>query len=231
MRRHLAKNPVDLVMLDLNLPGEDGLSLARDLRATSDVAIIMITGKGDPIDRIVSHWMHLRSRENQEQHGLNDAVRERAEYIDHSLYDHQLGFYRDRFPADRLLVLFFDDFKRAPDAVLDRCFRFLDVDPDVQLEDADTPRHVSGRGRVDRPLLTPLRRLPGFGAVRDALPAGVRDSLRRLFKRSIGTRPTWDDATRAWLIEQLAADSRMFLERYRPDGTWWSWVPRDAGEV
>ncbi|MGI9450294.1 MAG: response regulator [Geminicoccaceae bacterium] len=53
MRRHLSGKPVDLVMLDLNLPGEDGLSLARELRATSDIAIIMITGKGDPIDRIV----------------------------------------------------------------------------------------------------------------------------------------------------------------------------------
>lgn len=53
MRRHLADRPVDLVILDLNLPGEDGLSLARELRATSDVAIIMITGKGDPIDRVV----------------------------------------------------------------------------------------------------------------------------------------------------------------------------------
>ena len=53
MRRHLSANAVDLVMLDLNLPGEDGLSLARELRATSDVAIIMITGKGDPIDRVV----------------------------------------------------------------------------------------------------------------------------------------------------------------------------------
>jgi DNA-binding response OmpR family regulator len=53
MRRHLAEGAVDLVILDLNLPGEDGLSLARELRATSDVAIIMITGKGDPIDRVV----------------------------------------------------------------------------------------------------------------------------------------------------------------------------------
>ncbi|MGI9486720.1 MAG: response regulator [Geminicoccaceae bacterium] len=53
MRRHLADSSVDMVILDLNLPGEDGLSLARELRATSDVAIIMITGKGDPIDRVV----------------------------------------------------------------------------------------------------------------------------------------------------------------------------------
>lgn len=53
MRRHMANATVDLVMLDLNLPGEDGLSLARELRAASDVAIIMITGKGDPIDRVI----------------------------------------------------------------------------------------------------------------------------------------------------------------------------------
>ncbi len=53
MRCHLTDNPVDLVILDLNLPGEDGLSLARELRAASDIAIIMVTGKGDPIDRVV----------------------------------------------------------------------------------------------------------------------------------------------------------------------------------
>jgi len=53
MRCHLTDNPVDLVILDLTLPGEDGLSLARELRAASDIAIIMITGKGDPIDRVV----------------------------------------------------------------------------------------------------------------------------------------------------------------------------------
>lgn len=52
MRSHMAKAAVDLVVLDLNLPGKDGLSLARELRATSDIAIIMITGKGDPIDRV-----------------------------------------------------------------------------------------------------------------------------------------------------------------------------------
>ena len=53
MRRQMAESAIDLVMLDLNLPGEDGLSLARELRATSDVAMIMITGKSDPIDRVV----------------------------------------------------------------------------------------------------------------------------------------------------------------------------------
>ena len=43
----------DLVLLDLNLPGEDGLSLTRWLRANHDVAIIMVTGAGEVVDRVV----------------------------------------------------------------------------------------------------------------------------------------------------------------------------------
>lgn len=43
----------DLVLLDLNLPGEDGLSLTRWLRAHHRVAIIMVTGAGEVVDRVV----------------------------------------------------------------------------------------------------------------------------------------------------------------------------------
>ena len=43
----------DLVILDLMLPGEDGLALCRDLRARSEVPIIMLTARGDDTDRIV----------------------------------------------------------------------------------------------------------------------------------------------------------------------------------
>lgn len=53
MRACLADDAADVVLLDLGLPGEDGLSLARDLRRGSDVAIIMLTGKGELIDRVV----------------------------------------------------------------------------------------------------------------------------------------------------------------------------------
>ncbi len=43
----------DVVLLDLNLPGEDGLALTRWLRANHDVGIIMVTGAGEVVDRVV----------------------------------------------------------------------------------------------------------------------------------------------------------------------------------
>ncbi len=53
MERALAEARVDLVVLDLMLPGEDGLSLCRRLRTTSNVPILMLTAKAEEIDRIV----------------------------------------------------------------------------------------------------------------------------------------------------------------------------------
>lgn len=49
----LASQTVDLVMLDIRLPGKDGLTLTRELRVRSEVGIILITGRFDEIDRIV----------------------------------------------------------------------------------------------------------------------------------------------------------------------------------
>ena len=49
----LARGAVDLVTLDLSLGGENGFDLARQIRSSNNVPIIMITGKGDTIDRIV----------------------------------------------------------------------------------------------------------------------------------------------------------------------------------
>ena len=53
MRRALSDSRIDLVLLDLMLPGEDGLSLCRAIRAESSVSIIMLTAKGEEVDRVI----------------------------------------------------------------------------------------------------------------------------------------------------------------------------------
>src|SRR5215470_7829560 len=49
----LAREVIDLVVLDLKLPGEDGMQIARALRAESDIPIIMLTGRKDEADRVM----------------------------------------------------------------------------------------------------------------------------------------------------------------------------------
>ncbi|MBK4722680.1 response regulator [Azospirillum sp. YIM DDC1] len=53
MRECLRNGPVDLIVLDLMLPGDDGLRLCRDLRADSAIPVIMLTAMGEETDRVV----------------------------------------------------------------------------------------------------------------------------------------------------------------------------------
>ena len=52
-REIVAVHAIDLVLLDIMMPGEDGLSLARWLRATSEIPVILLTAKTEELDRIV----------------------------------------------------------------------------------------------------------------------------------------------------------------------------------
>lgn len=53
MWRVLTEQEIDLVVLDLNMPGEDGLTLCRSLRAKSSMPVIMLTARNEPLDRIL----------------------------------------------------------------------------------------------------------------------------------------------------------------------------------
>jgi DNA-binding response OmpR family regulator len=52
-RRRIAESPPDLATLDIGLPDEDGLALVREIRGQSRIPVVMLTGRGDTIDRVV----------------------------------------------------------------------------------------------------------------------------------------------------------------------------------
>ncbi len=49
----LDNHHIDLIMLDINLPDEDGLMITRNLRSHSDIGIVLVTGRTDSIDKII----------------------------------------------------------------------------------------------------------------------------------------------------------------------------------
>jgi two-component system phosphate regulon response regulator OmpR len=57
MRAVVEADDVSLILLDSNMPGEDGLSALRGLRAADTTPVVMLTAAGDVVDRIVGHEM------------------------------------------------------------------------------------------------------------------------------------------------------------------------------
>lgn len=53
LRELMIKSPVDLIVLDLNMPEEDGLSITRHVKSTSTVPVILLTATASAIDRVV----------------------------------------------------------------------------------------------------------------------------------------------------------------------------------
>ena len=52
-RALMTAEPIDLVLLDVNMPGEDGFSIARSIRETSTMGVLMVTSAADVFDRVV----------------------------------------------------------------------------------------------------------------------------------------------------------------------------------
>jgi hypothetical protein len=174
----------------------------------------------DPLERIRSHWMHLRARGNREPDPLAVAVFKRPEYVDNSMYKRQIDQYRASFADDRILVLFFEDFEKAPRETCRHVFEFLGVDPSFEPADPERPRHVSAERREDRPGAGIVRRLPFFTELRDAAPKSLREPLRRVLKRRLAERPQWTKESQAWVVAQVRDDARTFLKRYGREGLW-----------
>jgi two-component system OmpR family response regulator len=52
-RKHLRAGAFDLIVLDIMMPGEDGLSFCRTLRASNDIPVLFLTARGEEVDRIL----------------------------------------------------------------------------------------------------------------------------------------------------------------------------------
>ncbi|MBI3438098.1 MAG: response regulator [Proteobacteria bacterium] len=52
-RKAIKENRIDLVVLDIMMPGEDGLSLCRHIRETNNIPVILLSARGEDLDRII----------------------------------------------------------------------------------------------------------------------------------------------------------------------------------
>lgn len=164
----LAQNSFDLITLDLNLGAEDGFDVARQARLSSDVPIIMVTGKDDVIDKIVGLEVGADDYITKPFH-----VREFLARVK-SVLRRSEGHKTDRFAAqsDELPTEMVDEYQFDGLTARIETFELIDRDGiDVDLTSGDfklltvflnNPKKILSRERImdliDGPEWTPLDR-------------------------------------------------------------------------
>lgn len=172
----------------------------------------------NPTEKAESLWMHSRNNNIPLPPTFSEAVRTVDTFIDETLYWRQLNYYRQYYPDDRILVLFYEEFKTHPDAVLEECFRFLGIDPSVKIQDTQRPSNVSHEDKI---LMSLLRKIPFFNKAYYSLPKRIQYRLNATLKRPATSRPAWNDETRNWFLQQIAQDMARFLEfNGKPNDYW-----------
>lgn len=190
----------------------------RIARELPDVRLIYVVRH--PLERIESQWIHgVHAGWHPASFGraLDDPA-----LIDPSRYWSQINAYREYFPDERILVLFFDDFKADPLAFVSRCYTFVGVDCTFT-PSGTVARNPSASLRSETALLSALRRVPLSRRLSHALPESWRNEIKqRLFTRRISTRPAWPPDKRRRVVWELSDDVRTFLRFYGQAADFWN---------
>ena len=136
----------------------------------------------------------------------NLTVASHATYLDLGFYAEQLRRYLELFPAQNLKVVLFEDLAEDPVAVTREMWRFLGVDPDVEL--SNTEAHNPAHDVMETAAWTHLTQINKKLGYSRLLPRGLRRLGRRLLTGRPAERPAMRSETRSFLHEYFAARNR-----------------------
>ena len=178
-----------------------------------------------PLRRLESSWAQQRNSQSTTPRSFNQALcSDHYGIMDETLYWKQLNEYRQYFPDEQILLLFFEDFIQDEAATLRRCFEFLSVDADVTIDCSTREKqNPFANKREPIPLLDFLRGSSTFRSMRALLPRKLKDKMRFLWTRPFRSKPRWDEETFQYVRDMLYEDAQQLLAFAGKPADFWNW--------
>jgi len=202
--------------------------LARDRLLAHFPELRFIFIARDPVERLESSFRDMHH--SQSKYGvycpfdLGEALARFPSLLEDSAYRARLGIYRERGAPERVLVLLLEELERDPRTVLQRCFRFLGVDPDAEIPDPGRRLNHRGQKLRDTEQWRQLQSDPAVDRCVEQIPHQVRLELLAWLglRQPFPEGPLdWDSQAVALVRERLAADALGFLaDQGRPLSIW-----------
>ena len=173
-----------------------------------------------PLRRLESDWK-MRRNENWAPVSFNEAVNNQRTLTTHGMYWKNLSEYRRLFRDEQLLIVFLEDFRHNPNKELKRCFKHINVNPSIVIDDADKPLNQSRNFHRDGIFARYLRRTRYFDSIKNAMPSWLRYGAKTMFTRKEDLTVQWDEEIRRSVIEELREDSFEFLRYCNKPTEFW----------
>ncbi len=177
-----------------------------------------------PFEMIESFWIESRSHGGESMHyDFNTAVsRNMRHVVNTANYWSQIEPYRKYFSDEQIHIVFLEDLKNDQAKVIGECYDFLGVNPLPALELPNKRLNASESKKVVTPLKSRLREIKGYKKIVSLLPRSVKEILtEKLLMQKVKSRPKWNREVRDWVAQELAEDTRTFLNYCgKPEQFW-----------
>jgi len=174
-----------------------------------------------PIARIESHYTHLEAW-GQENRVRPYAQGLESEIIDVSKYAMQLDEYYQRFPAQDILLLNFEDLKANPAGLLRRVCEFLEVEPNYQFQTLNTVYNSNKvRKKVFLPGWKQIRQTSLLKEIARATPSWARQNFKNLFGQKVTQQIKLSAEDKEYVLDYLRSDLQKLDREYQVDTSLW----------
>ncbi len=180
----------------------------------------------NPVDRIESHYNFAKYFSGREDRPMDQAVREEPDYIDMSLYFRNLSYFLNHFSKEQIFIVWFEDIKSRPEALLEEVYTFLGVDPSVRpstMHQKSNPARRSKLPWVQKFIRKMNYKLTALGLVR------IIDRLKKAgmgkWVVKINSNPIHKDIMpqdlKAYILERVGEDIRQLENWSERDLSHW----------
>lgn len=198
---------------------ENSAKKIAEFKAQENVEFKFIYLLRDPIERIESHYNHSQIYPRTKVRPISEGVD--AELIEISKYAMQIGEYYQRFPAENILLLNFDDFKQDSQATLVQVCQFLGIDSNHQFEKSGVVYNSQDqRRKLAFPGLSLLERT-GLKSVASQLLSEERKQVARRILGRKQARVKLSQGHRDYILKALQEDLEHLRSHYGFDVNRW----------
>ena len=175
----------------------------------------------NPLDRIESHYNHGQAMSwKSTLKPISEGID--LHLIETSRYAKQIEIYYQKFSADSILLLNFDDLKADPENIITKVCQFLDIDSNYKFEGIDTIHNANKQRIVYANSWRSLRKNKLLRSLAQLVPATPKEMVRdRFFSSQIEDKIKLSSEQRSLILSQLKEDLQKLNSEYGVDVSSW----------